>query len=292
MLIALGAALIAAIGNNEPLLWAVLPPAVLVASYAPKVFPVVPGQFGFAVVLLVTFNLIQPSGWQIGLVRIEDVAIGCAVSLVVGLLLWPRGAARLLHENLAVAYRRNAEFAAAAAADLIGRASRGATAAAARAAAIAADRLEDAFRQYLAERNPQPPSRQNLAALVAGAARVRQAGRSMAAHAGPTADSISLEPCSRRLDAEVEAMHSGFVALSDAVLHSNGVLVPLASDNGGQRLLGCVRRAVGANKQTTLVAALGLLQAGQHLAILRQVERHLQRAARAESSGALSKVSR
>src|SRR5262249_42743419 len=81
-------------------------------SYAPKVFPAVPGQFGFAVVLLVTFNLIQPSGWEIGLVRIEDVAIGCAVSLVVGLLFWPRGAARLLHETLAVAYPRHAEFAA------------------------------------------------------------------------------------------------------------------------------------------------------------------------------------
>jgi len=31
------------------------------------------------------FNLIQPSGWTVGIVRVEDVAIGFAVSLAVGL---------------------------------------------------------------------------------------------------------------------------------------------------------------------------------------------------------------
>ena len=39
-------------------------------------------------------------GWSIGLVRIEDVALGCAVSLVVGLLLWPRGAGAALGRAL------------------------------------------------------------------------------------------------------------------------------------------------------------------------------------------------
>jgi hypothetical protein len=39
-----------------------------------------------------------------GLIRVEDVALGGAVSLVVGLLLWPRGAVQVLGTALAEAY--------------------------------------------------------------------------------------------------------------------------------------------------------------------------------------------
>ena len=34
----------------------------------------------------------QPTGWQIGLARIEDVLLGAAVGLIVSVLLWPGGA--------------------------------------------------------------------------------------------------------------------------------------------------------------------------------------------------------
>ena len=43
-----------------------------------------------------------------GLLRIEDVAIGCLVSLVVGVLFWPRGAASVVGDDLADAFRRGA----------------------------------------------------------------------------------------------------------------------------------------------------------------------------------------
>src|SRR5207253_3456950 len=86
------------------------PLAVLLGSYAPRAISFAAGQAGFTVVLFVLFNLIQPVGWRVGLVRIEDVAIGFAISLGVGLLFWPRGAAALLRENLAAAYARNADF--------------------------------------------------------------------------------------------------------------------------------------------------------------------------------------
>jgi hypothetical protein len=32
------------------------------------------------------FNLLQPVGWKLGLLRVQDVAMGCAVSMVVGVL--------------------------------------------------------------------------------------------------------------------------------------------------------------------------------------------------------------
>ena len=98
-----GAALVIAIGTHEAVLWAALPPAVLLAAYAPRAISFAAGQAGFTVVLFILFNLIQPTGWHVGLVRIEDVAIGFAISLGVGLLFWPRGAASLLRENLATA---------------------------------------------------------------------------------------------------------------------------------------------------------------------------------------------
>jgi len=34
------------------------------------------GQAAFSVNLIIVFNLISPAGWQVGLVRIEDVAVG------------------------------------------------------------------------------------------------------------------------------------------------------------------------------------------------------------------------
>ena len=43
--------------------------------------------------VLIFFNLIVPTGWQVGLIRVEDVVVGALVGVVVSLLLWPRGAA-------------------------------------------------------------------------------------------------------------------------------------------------------------------------------------------------------
>jgi len=79
--IVVGAALVIAIGTHEPVLWGVLPVAIMLAAYAPRAISFAAGQAGFTVVLFVLFNLIQPTGWKVGLVRIEDVAIGFGVSL-------------------------------------------------------------------------------------------------------------------------------------------------------------------------------------------------------------------
>ena len=62
------------------------------------------GQAGFTVVVIILFNIIEPTGWKVGLTRIEDVAIGCAVSIVVGLLFWPRGATAALGRALSDAF--------------------------------------------------------------------------------------------------------------------------------------------------------------------------------------------
>ncbi len=107
---AAGAALLLAIGTGQTSLWVALPVAVLVAAYAPGTTPFLVGQAAFTVTILVLFNLLVPVGWKVGLLRVEDVAIGCAVSLVVGVLFWPRGASSVVAEDLADAFRRGAEY--------------------------------------------------------------------------------------------------------------------------------------------------------------------------------------
>ncbi len=82
------------VGTDRTLLWVLLPLAVLFAAWRRRRSRSPAGQAAFTLTLLILFNILAPEGWQIGLVRIEDVAIGGAVSLAVGVLLWPRGAAR------------------------------------------------------------------------------------------------------------------------------------------------------------------------------------------------------
>ncbi len=117
--IVVGAVIVIVIGTHEAVLWGVLPIAVLLAAYAPRAISFAAGQAAFTVVLFVLFNLIQPVGWRVGLVRVEDVAIGFAISLWVGLLFWPRGARALLRQDLAAAYGRCADYVVATARQLI-----------------------------------------------------------------------------------------------------------------------------------------------------------------------------
>ena len=63
------------------------------------------GQAAFTVTVAVLFNLLVPVGWKVGVVRIEDVALGCAVSVLAGTLLWPRGVSALVGDDLADVFR-------------------------------------------------------------------------------------------------------------------------------------------------------------------------------------------
>jgi hypothetical protein len=105
----IGGALVVAIGGDQTALWIVFPFAVLVAAYSPGTAPFAVGQAAFTVMIAVLFNLIVPVGWKVGVVRIEDVALGCAVSVVIGTLFWPRGVASVVGDDLADAFRAGAE---------------------------------------------------------------------------------------------------------------------------------------------------------------------------------------
>jgi hypothetical protein len=176
---AVGAALLIAIGTNPSALWVVLPIAVLVAAYAPGTTPFAVGQAAFTVTIVVLFNLLQPVGWTVGLLRIEDVAIGCGVSLAVGVLFWPRGVSTVVGDDLADAFRSGAAYLTQAVewalSELLVPPS------AALASANAAVRLEDAVRGFLTEQGSKRLSKEDLWALVHASSRLRLAAHTLAA---------------------------------------------------------------------------------------------------------------
>ncbi len=173
-----GALLLLGIGTSPAALWAALPIALAVAAYAPGTLPFAFGQAAFTVVVLVLFNLLAPAGWKVGLLRIEDVAIGCLVSLVVGVLFWPRGAASVVGDDLADAFRRGAAYLTQAVDWALG--TRHDPPDAGPAAVTAGIRLDEALRGFLAEQGAKRVSKEDLWMLVMASMRLRLTAYSLA----------------------------------------------------------------------------------------------------------------
>jgi hypothetical protein len=174
----IGALLLLAIGTGQAALWVALPLAVLVAAYAPGTTPFLVGQAAFTVTIVVLFNLLAPAGWRVGLLRIEDVAIGCAVSLVVGVLFWPRGVASVVGDDLADTFRRGAEYLSQAVDWALSELMLPPAAAA--GAANASIRLDDAIRGFLTEQGSKKLSKEDLWTMVNASTRLRLTAHTLA----------------------------------------------------------------------------------------------------------------
>jgi uncharacterized membrane protein YccC len=210
----LGGALLLAIGTSEVALWVALPVAVLIAAYAPGSAPFAVGQAAFTVTIAVLYNLLVPVGWKVGELRVEDVAIGCLVSVLVGAVFWPRGLAPLFGDDLADAYRTGAAYLREAIAWVCRRG--GEEPASGSAALTAGQRLDEAVRGFLAEQGTKHLGREELWRLIGGTLRLRLTAHAIAGlpRAGGDAGSESLETVEERTDALVRwyqqlALHVG-----------------------------------------------------------------------------------
>ncbi|HXT35952.1 MAG TPA: FUSC family protein [Chloroflexota bacterium] len=160
-----GALVMLIVGANSPALWVTLPVAIFLAAYAASALGFAAGQAGFTATVIILFNLIAPAGWRLGLVRVEDVAIGAGISVVAGLFLWPRGARGELGRTVALLYRAVANLLAATFDHAFGETS---DTTQARVLAVRAfDRAGEAFDQFLRERGAKPLDPQSAASLVA-----------------------------------------------------------------------------------------------------------------------------
>jgi uncharacterized membrane protein YccC len=177
--IIVGGVLVWAIGAHTWLLWTVFPLAVLLGAYSPRAISFTAGQAGFTIVIVILFNLLDPVGWSVGVVRIEDIAIGCAISLVTGFLFWPRGAADVLRASIGAAYETAARYLDVTIATMLGVRAAAPIEPVAVEASEAALRLDETVREYLAENGSARRDLDALSRLVGGATRVRRSARLM-----------------------------------------------------------------------------------------------------------------
>jgi hypothetical protein len=276
----IGAALLAVIGTNATVLWILLPPAILLAGVAPAAISFAAGQAAFTLTLVILFNIIQPAGWRIGLLRVEDVALGCAVSLAVGLLFWPRGAGAALRQALAEAYTDSASYLASAVNFGMLHSGGGKTAAAppdddAVRAAAAARRLDDTFRGYLAERGAKPIPLAEVTRLVNGVAGLRLA-----------ADAVTElwqrddgKAVGDRMPARYEILQTTALVttwyddLGDSLINQRELREPLAHDKlAGSRLVEAVRHDLLGDEGKASATAVRMIWTGDHLDAVRRLQ--------------------
>ncbi|WP_370332294.1 FUSC family protein [Mycolicibacterium hippocampi] len=174
----LGAVLISLVGVDPAVLWILLPLAVFGSAYVPEIASFTAGQAAFTMMVLIIFNLVVPTGWQVGLIRVEDVVIGALVGVFVSLLLWPRGATASVTRAIDSARTSFARYLQAA----VLRITRGAfeertdEVATLSYNALAASRvIDDAVRQYLSESSGETDFRAPIVRSFNRAIRLRSA---------------------------------------------------------------------------------------------------------------------
>jgi uncharacterized membrane protein YccC len=277
---ALGAALVALIGTNTNALWIILPFAVLFSGFAPSAVSFAAGQGAFTVAILVLFNIVHPAGWHSGVVRLEDVAIGCGVSLVGGLVFWPRGAGAVLGRALAEAYEAGGAYFGRAVRFGISRSSdpslgepvpRDASA----RALSAAHRLDDAFRGFLAERGSNALTLSEVTTLISGVARMRLAADSVVElWANGNGDATGDHSHARRLLAVGAKAQVDWYALLAAGLVGYGhVPDALGQDPDlGRRVADAVNRDLLASNGVAGSSAVRMLWTGDHIDSARRLQ--------------------
>lgn len=167
----------ALIGGLEPgINWyvALLPIVVAMAIYANVAVSFAAGQAGFTLTIIVLFNLLGPAGWRIGIVRVEDVAAGAVIGLIIGALAWPRGATAAIAGATADLVDAAGAYVAESARAFVGRAEIGPDQVREEAAA-AIVRAESAFAQFLSE-HPTPEDAMRRAGQLAIANRLWYVG--------------------------------------------------------------------------------------------------------------------
>jgi hypothetical protein len=226
--------------------------------------------------LVILFNIIQPTGWRVGLVRIEDVALGVGVSLVVGVLFWPRGASPALRRALAQAYADSAGYLASTVRFGMSRGDPGTPALpspagdAARAAA-ASRRLDDAFRTYLAERGTKRLPLADVAGLVTGVAGLRLEADAVLdlwrRHDGQAGGDVAA--ARHEILGTAKRVTGWYDGLGTTLIAGGELPQPLGHDEAADgRLVRAVRRDLLGDDDRASATAVRMIWTGDHLDVV------------------------
>ncbi len=273
-----GGLIISLVGSDEAILWVTLPLAVLLAAYAPQAISPTAGQAGFTLMVLLLFNLIQPVGWKVGIVRIEDVAVGAVVSLLVGVLLWPRGAGAVVRGAIGSAYVESARALDATIAMLLDGRGADSAEAAQRSALDASLLLDSAVRDVLANRSSAPGRLHDLTVLATGASRLRRVARLL----GSSHEFWRLSPAGQEaprlararegLEAERRAVRDWYAGMGRAISQRAEPPDPITTiahgDAAGRRIV--LEHTTGADG--TMQPGIAIAWAQRHLDSLAEFE--------------------
>ena len=286
----IGGGLVYVIGTNTGVLWGLLPIAILLAGLAPATISFAAGQAAFTLTLLILFNILGPAGWKIGLVRVEDIALGGAVSLVIGLLFWPRGAAVALGRALAQAYADSARYLADAVAYGVGRCDKTGPRLPlprdrALQAAAASRRLDDTFRGYLSERGSKPMPLAETTGLVTGVAGLRLAADAVIdlwVHDGARGGDRSA--ARRELLSAAEHLTGWYDHFAASLTGIEAVPDPLPPDQVADgRLVAAVERDLRDSDGQATATGVRVIWTGDHLDAVRRLQETLVTTARGEA---------
>ncbi|MFF1632441.1 FUSC family protein [Leifsonia sp. NPDC058248] len=274
----IGIPLVLAIGSDVAVAWVLLPVSIAIATVAPSI-SFMAGQAGFTITLLLLFAIVQPVGLQLGIVRIEDVALGAGVSVLVTLLLWPRGATARLNAALSAGFDSAAQYLSAAtryallrglgdSADVVPPASDR------ELAADAARRLDDAFRQFLSERGAKSVDLSELTSLVVAVAAVRRTAAAICDLWGRADEPPDgTETATRSEILFSQAVVVGWYRHAAAALVQAAPVPGVPLDNGpaDARLLDALRRDLGEPDERQAMAAFKLTWTNHHIRVARIV---------------------
>jgi uncharacterized membrane protein YccC len=281
--IVLGSVLVGLIGDQSAVTWVLLPIAIVVTGIAPAL-SFTAGQAAFTVMLLLLFNIIGPSGWATGVVRVEDMAIGCGASVLVAILLWPRGAGPRFSQALADALRASADYLTSAVGYALLRCERahnqpskpaGGPFTEKRSADDAARRLDDALRQFLAERGAKNISPSDLASVVLAVGAVRRSADAIcelwARNESPSeGDRAAAHAELQRTQNEIAAWYEQVASALTGSAQVPGPTPP--SEAAAARLLRAVSDDLQAADPQRTSAAIKLIWTHDHLEIVRRLE--------------------
>ncbi|MEZ5186923.1 MAG: FUSC family protein [Candidatus Nanopelagicales bacterium] len=101
--VVVSAGLIVLLGPDTWAWWFIFPGALFLAAYTPGTFSLAVGQAAFSLVIIVMFSIVTPARLETATTRVVDVALGLAISLIVSLLMWPRGVVQTLNKRFSEA---------------------------------------------------------------------------------------------------------------------------------------------------------------------------------------------
>lgn len=208
--------LLAAFGVNDTLFSVLVFFLAFLAFYLPPAGSLVGGQAAFTVMVVVLFNLLAPVGWAVALVRLENVLLGAAIGIVIGVAVWPQGAAPELGRTLAALVRAGDRFAVSTVYVRTGEVGDDEVQASRYAAQVTAVTTEDVFSQWLSEPHRRETPVTAWSSLMASAHRVWFGAviiETLRIGAGAGPDHVEAVA----LDAGAGAVHAGHEELAGAI---------------------------------------------------------------------------